>query len=500
MNIYSRKQRWKILLFIAAVIIVFISLWYTNSLVQKIAKEERDKVKLWAEAIQKKASLVKYTNGLFQRIELEEKKRIQLWALANKELAKDMNDYTFVFEVIRNNTTIPVIITDEKGNVTLDKNLDSLKRKDPAYLQQQMDSMKKQHEPIEIDIYKGKKNYLYYSDSKLFSELRMVFNGLIQTFITEVAVNSASVPVIYTDSSKKYVISYGKLDSIRMNDPKFVEERIASMTTHNAPIKIDIGEGSSNYIFYEESFLLTQLKYYPYVMFGVIALFLLISYSLFSTSRKSEQNQVWVGMAKETAHQLGTPLSSLMAWVEVLRMKGVDEQTLSDMKQDISRLETITERFSKIGSMPVLEKKDVATVLNNAVDYIRTRTSKNVSIEVRSQTNYPIQAGLNVPLFDWVIENICKNAVDAMDGNGSITIEISDLAQYVYIDIKDTGKGIPKSKFKTVFEPGYTTKERGWGLGLSLVKRIVENYHAGKIFVKQSEPNKGTTFRIVLNK
>jgi two-component sensor histidine kinase len=415
-------------------------------------------------------------------------------------MARDLSDYTFVFEVIKNNTTIPVIVTDDKGNVTLSKNLDSLKSKDPAYLLAQKDSMQKQHDPIAIDIYKGKKNYLYYSDSRLFSELRTVFDGLIRSFITEVAVNSASVPVIYTDSTKKNVIAYGKLDSVKIKDPVFVEQTIANMAAHNTPIEIDIGEGWKNYIFYEESFLLTQLKYYPYVQFAVIGLFLLISYTLFSTSRRAEQNQVWVGMAKETAHQLGTPLSSLIAWIEVLKMKNVDEQTLAEMRQDLGRLETITERFSKIGSLPVLEKKNVEEVLNSAVDYIRTRTSKNVSITVKSYANYAIQAGLNVPLFNWVIENICKNAVDAMDGKGSISIEISDLAQYVYIDITDTGKGIPKSKFKTVFEPGYTTKERGWGLGLSLVKRIIENYHSGKIFVKQSEPGKGTTFRIVLNK
>ena len=500
MNIYSRKQRWKLLLFVAAVVIVAISLWYTNSLVRKIARDERDKVQLWAEAIKRKAILVRYTNDLFKSIEHEERKRIELWALANKELQKDLNDFTFVFEVIKNNTTIPVIITDENGTITLTKNLDSTRSKDPLYLKAEMDSMSRQHGPLEIDYYKGKKNYLFYRDSKLFSDLHSVFDGLIQSFITEVAVNSASVPVIYTDSTKRNVISYGKLDEVKMKDTDFVKESIASMASHNAPIEIDIGSGSKNYIFYEESFLLTQLKYYPYVQFGVIGLFLLISYLLFSTSRRAEQNQVWVGMAKETAHQLGTPLSSLMAWIEVLRMKGVDEQTLEEMRQDLSRLETITNRFSKIGSMPVLEKKDVMAVLEKAVGYIQTRTSRNVAFEVRCNANYDVHAGINVPLFEWVIENICKNAVDAMDGKGSISIEISDLGQYVYIDIKDTGKGIPKSKFKTVFEPGFTTKERGWGLGLSLTKRIIENYHQGKIFVKQSEPGKGTTFRIVLNK
>lgn len=486
-------------MFLAALVIVALSLWYTSILVEKIARDERNKVQLWAEAIRRKAKLVKFTNIFFDRIEEEERKKVELWALANKELSKDMTDYTFVFEVIRNNVTIPVIITDDTGHITMHKNLDSLGLKDPKYLALTLDSMKKQHPPIEIDIFKGKKNYLYYMDSKIFSELKMVFDELIKTFISEVAVNSASVPVIYTDSLL-HVIDFGKLDSIKMQDSVFVRENIEAMTAQNVPIAIDLGDGGRQYIFYSESFLLTQLKYYPFVQFGVIGMFLLVAYTLFSTARKAEQNQVWVGMAKETAHQLGTPLSSLLAWIEVLKMKGVDAQTLTELSQDVKRLETITERFSKIGSMPVLEKKDMREVLQKSIDYLRSRTSKNVKFTLEAKGPGTFTAQVNVPLFDWVIENICKNAVDAMDGNGTIDIGLTDQVQYVYIDITDGGKGIPKSKYKTVFEPGFTTKQRGWGLGLSLTKRIIENYHAGKIFVKSSELNIGTTFRIVLNK
>jgi signal transduction histidine kinase len=218
---------------------------------------------------------------------------------------------------------------------------------------------------------------------------------------------------------------------------------------------------------------------------------------LFSTARKAEQDQVWVGMSKETAHQLGTPLSSLMAWNEHLLAKGIDPEIVLEMQQDVKRLNTITDRFSKIGSQPTLETQNVNEVLQNAIDYLKKRTSRNViyHLNLPEETVY---TKLSTPLFEWVIENICKNAVDSMDGKGDITVSLFNVPEGLYIDIKDTGKGIAKSKFRTVFEPGYTTKKRGWGLGLSLCKRIVNNYHKGKIYVLQSELGKGTNFRIEL--
>ena len=500
MNIYSRKQRWKLFLLLGAVLIVVGSLWYTNILVKKIADDEKKKVRLWAEAIQRKANLVKYTNELFHKIESEERQKIQLWAEANHQLSRDLSDYTFVLEVIKNNQTIPVIIADEKGSVLLSKNLDSAFVKDTMYLKLQIDSMKFQHDPIAIEILPGKTNYLYYRDSKLFSELKSVFDGLIKSFISEVAVNSASVPVIYTDSTTKNVIAFGNMDSLKMKDSSFVDATISEIAFQNAPIEIDLGDGQKNYIFYKESFLLTQLRYYPYFQFGIIGIFLVISYILFSTARRAEQDQVWLGMAKETAHQLGTPLSSIIAWLEYLKLKGVDEKALEDARQDVKRLETITERFSKIGSIPVLEKTDILEVIKKSVEYMKTRTSQSVKFSVEAMAAHAIYVKLNIPLFEWVIENLCRNSVDAMDGTGDISIEVTDQLQYVYIDIIDTGKGVPRTKFKTIFQPGFTTKKRGWGLGLSLVKRIVENYHAGKIFIKRSEIGKGTTIRIVLNK
>ena len=500
MNIYSTKQKWKIGLFVTAVIIVGVSLWYTNTLVSKIAQEERRKVKLWADAIQKKANLVKYTNQLFDKIKEDERKKVELWAEATRQLSQDLSDYGFVMKVVSDNTTVPVILADEKGNPITSRNLEKDKENDKVYLKAQMDAMQKVQEPIEINIYKGQKNFLYYKDSKLFSELKNTMDDLIKSFISEVAVNSASVPVIYTDSSKMNVLAYGNVDTAKIKDAAYLKSTLAEMASQNQPIEVEFGDGGKSYIFYQESMLLTQLKYYPYVMFGIIGLFLLVAYLLFSTARRVEQNQVWVGMAKETAHQLGTPLSSLMAWVEYLKDKGLDMDTATEIDKDVRRLETITERFSKIGSVPKLNYVDLVKVLDDSVIYMKSRTSKNVTFTIHSGNQTEVMAQLNVPLFEWVIENLIRNAVDAMNGHGAITITLSDQTQFVYIDVTDNGKGIPKSKYKTVFEPGYTTKQRGWGLGLSLTKRIIENYHSGKIFVKSSEIDKGTTFRIVLNK
>ncbi len=328
-----------------------------------------------------------------------------------------------------------------------------------------------------------------------------MLDDLIQSFISEIVINSASVPVIYTDSTQTNIIESGNLEGGKTGiGQDFLEATIADMREQNEPIAITINNQAVNYIFYKDSKLLQQLKYYPYFQILIITLFLLISYYLFSTSRKVEQNQVWVGMAKETAHQLGTPLSSLIAWVEYLKLKDVvDENTINELSKDITRLEIITERFSKIGSVPKLEQENINEVISGALEYLRVRISKKVNITLTTQNNAELYAKLNPSLFSWVLENLIKNAVDSMKGEGNIDLYITDQSQFVYIDITDTGIGIPRAKQKTIFEPGFTTKQRGWGLGLSLVKRIIENYHDGRVFVKRSDAT-GTTFRIVLNK
>ncbi|MDG1475642.1 MAG: HAMP domain-containing sensor histidine kinase [Vicingaceae bacterium] len=507
MNIYSKKQQWKLLLAGAAVIIIIASLWYTNVVVQKISSEERNKVQLWAEAIQNKATLVNYTGELFSKLSNEERNKIELWAEANKRLATSDNhtDLTFYLNIIGRNTTIPVLVVDENEKINTYRNFDIEEGVDTAqFLKDELDKMRQsQNKPIDLSYKVGRHTVvqkLYYKDSKIFSELKIVLDDLIKSFISEIVINSASVPVIYTDSSQTEIKEYGNLKGGDSNvGQDFLLATIEEMRVENEPITITINNNTVNYIFYSDSELLQQLKYYPYFQILIIALFLLISYYLFSTSRKVEQNQVWVGMAKETAHQLGTPLSSLMAWVEYLKLKDVDENTINELSKDITRLETITERFSKIGSIPKLETENLNKVINDSLSYLKVRISKKINITFTTQNNAQIEAKLNPSLFSWVLENLIKNAVDAMKGEGNINICITDQSQFVYIDISDTGTGIPRAQHKTVFEPGFTTKQRGWGLGLSLVKRIVENYHEGKIFVKQSDAT-GTTFRIVLNK
>lgn len=318
-------------------------------------------------------------------------------------------------------------------------------------------------------------------------------------FTLKVLQDNNTVPSILVDD-KGVIVSSRNLDSTRAGDEAYIQQQLLKMKSHHDPIEILYAKNQRNYIYYEDSALLYQLRYYPYFQLGIIALFLVVSYLAFSTSRRAEQNQVWVGMAKETAHQLGTPLSSLMAWVEYFKSRDGDSAHIVELEKDINRLNTITERFSKIGSTPVLKKENIIEVIENSIAYIRTRTSSKVIFEINNSHAHQVFAPMNVPLFEWVLENLFKNAIDAISGEGKITINILDQQQFVYIDISDTGKGIPKSKFKTVFKPGYTSKTRGWGLGLSLSKRIVEEYHNGHIFVKSSEHDKGTVFRIVLNK
>ena len=500
MNIYARKQRWKLGLAATAFVIVIVSFWYTSNIVKHIKEDEKLKAKLWADAVQKRAKLIKFTKISFSEIKNEERKKAELVAEAFKQISKQNNssDISFVLHVLQENTTIPVILVNDNGQI-ITRNLDSTKVKDTVFIRNEIKRMKEKYEPVVINYYKNSNSYLYYNDSKVFSDIQVIFDDLIKSF-KDVAINTAEVKVIFTDASKKHVIAKSdKIDSSKVNTPDRLYGTLRELAEANQPISIDLGDGQTNYIFYAESDLLTKLKYYPYIQFGVIGLFLIIAYILFSTARKAEQDQVWVGMSKETAHQLGTPLSSLMAWNEHLLSLGVDENIIIEMQQDVKRLNTITDRFSKIGSQPTLVLENVNEVLAESIDYLKKRTSKNViyTLELPEETMY---AYLSKPLFEWVIENICKNAVDAMEGKGKINVTLLDVPEGLKINIIDTGKGIPKSKFETVFEPGYTTKSRGWGLGLSLCKRIIETYHKGKIYVFNSEPNRGTTFRIELKR
>ena len=332
----------------------------------------------------------------------------------------------------------------------------------------------------------------------------------ISFIVQEIIIPNNSIPVIVTDELDVPIDSKNLPSAEGARNPRekkrILLEEMDVMKGIYDPILITQRDEQDqvigfNYVYYKNSELLTQLQYYPYVQLTVIAIFGLIAYIVFNYSKTAEQNRVWVGLAKETAHQLGTPLSSLMAWVEYFKTdeKLKDEEIVQELDKDIKRLEMITSRFSNIGSVPLLKHENIFDTVCETVTYLQRRISSKVKIDISAFPNTQVKAGINKPLFDWVIENICKNAVDAMEGAGKINIKILKGNEgKVYVDISDTGKGISKSKVASVFQPGYTTKKRGWGLGLTLVKRIIEIYHKGKIFVKSSEIDKGTTFRIVL--
>jgi signal transduction histidine kinase len=329
-------------------------------------------------------------------------------------------------------------------------------------------------------------------------------NSETYNYLLKVIRGNKTIPVILVDE-KGHINSANNFDSIKEKDEKFLQRELLDMQSKNDSIKFYFDPSDStryNVLYYKESVILQQLRYYPFVQLGVISLFLLVSYLAFSASRRSEQNKVWLGMSKETAHQLGTPISSLMAWVEILKSEvGYKEgSVIDDMDKDLQRLNLVTERFSKIGSEPILANANICDVISTALDYMEKRSSKKVTFIYNKNNAAQSKCLLNVPLFEWVIENLVKNAIDAMDGEGTITCSLQDSGKHVMIDFLDTGKGMKANQYKTIFNPGFTTKKRGWGMGLSLVKRIIESYHRGRIYVRHSEQNKGTTIRIELRK
>ena len=316
--------------------------------------------------------------------------------------------------------------------------------------------------------------------------------------ILKIIQSNTSIPVIVADEQ----------DSIRqilnLKIPEkfpdvYLRKKLEEFKSGSNKIEIYIDEHTRQYLYYDDSILLKRLSYFPYIQLAVMLLFILIAYLALMSSKKAEQNKVWVGLSKETAHQLGTPISSLLAWLDLLELNGVDKDLLNDMGKDVKRLSVIAERFSKIGSKPEMKFMYINEVLVNATDYMRRRISNKVQLMTHLPEE-PIGGMYCLPLLEWVIENLCKNAIDAMDGEGSIDVSLQADKDKCYIDVRDTGKGIPRKRFKTVFNPGYPTIKRGWGLGLTLVKRIIEEYHEGRIYVKESEPGKGTTFRIELKR
>lgn len=383
---FRQLLNWRTILAIVAILIVSGTIFYSQYLARKIAKEERHKVEQWVDASK---FLINAPNDV---------------------------DITFASKIVTENKSIPIIVTNEKDSIVDHVNLDSAKvHQNPSYLATQLNNFR----------------------------------------------SSGRKPIIYVDP----------------NDSTLV-----------------------NKYYYGHTSLLSEVKYYPIIQLCIVALFIVIILLSLRSSYRSVQNQVWAGMAKETAHQLGTPVSSLEGWVEMLKESSNDQKIVSELEKDVDRLRLVSDRFGKIGSTPQLEEVNLVTQIRNMVDYMKKRAAGRISFSVDTHNKTEIISRVSPPLFDWVIENLLKNSLDAMEGKGSISVDINDDAKAVYIDVTDSGKGISKQNMVRVFKPGFTTKKRGWGLGLSLSRRIISRYHKGEIFVKHSEPGKGTTFRIVLKK
>lgn len=319
--------------------------------------------------------------------------------------------------------------------------------------------------------------------------------------ISHILSTQNNIPFIVTDENLTLIVS-NRIEEEVLRDPDKFRRKLDELTEQNTPRQVRMmwSPGHSHIIFYGRSGLLTALYYFPYVQWLIIAIFVIFTFIALQSTKQDEQNRVWIGLAKETAHQLGTPTSSLLGWIEYLRTQDVDQTVVEEMNKDLTHLMKIVDRFSKIGSEAVLTPNSVNEVVGDTVMYFRKRVPRNVTLSYNGLAMAPVKANLNVALFEWVVENLMKNALDAMQGRGEIDVRLSANEQQVIIDVSDTGKGIAKSSWKRIFEPGFTTKTRGWGLGLSLSRRIVEDYHHGKIGVLKSEVGKGTTFRITLKR
>lgn len=518
MNLYSNKQRWKVFLLFILLATIGVSMYFSNSIVQKVRLRERERAQIWADAIKKRAELVQLTNFSFSALKEKEKNEMNLWMDATINISKptslDQNvDYELPLKIISRNKTIPVIVTDQNGNITSHINIrfstqslkNSFKDKsvpeiDKLYLDSLRSLSRKwqsENRSFTIEIFKGMFMTYAYGNSYNIEFLERERDSLIQAFNVELIKNKNLVPVLLIDSKTDSIIATNIPLSILQR--KSIDKIKQELEAVNKPIEVVFSNAQNSILYYDKSYELRQLQYFPYIQFSIIGLFIFVAYLIFSTFRKAEQNQVWAGMAKETAHQLGTPLSSLMAWTDLLEAQEIDTSIVGEMRKDIKRLETVTNRFSKIGSETILEELDLVETIRNTVDYLKTRVSGKIQFSF-STSSAIIPIKHNRQLMEWVGENLMKNAVDAMKNSGKISVVITESEKSVYIDFCDTGKGIPSKDFKNVFKPGFTSKKRGWGLGLSLVKRIITEYHKGKIFVLKSEIDIGTTFRIILYK
>ena len=434
------NRRWlRPFLIIFALLIFVVSLLVSNSIVSSLEVHIKD-LEMHVKGLE---AHVKGLEGVVEERRAEELRKMELWVDAMRCInnADENTDLTLAIAVLENNNSIPVVVLDDRGEISLYRNIELVAGCDTA----------------------------------------AVLNGVVQSA-----------------KDNGYVIQmefapYDGYLSICYNESLALSHFSGILASQSSLLE------SQSVLLDSQSELLYRISCYPYIQLAVVVLFFVVCFLAILSSKRAEQNRVWVGLSKETAHQLGTPISSLMAWTEVLKEKYPNDELVPEMERDVARLQRVAERFSKIGSKPEPTTVDVVDVIERAVDYVKRRSPAKVVYEI-SVPKKPLLVRMNAPLLEWVVENLCKNAIDAMNGNGNITISVQQNSDKAFIEISDTGKGIAKSCYKRVFAPGYTTKERGWGLGLSLAKRIVEEYHKGRIFVKNSQPGKGTTFRIELKK
>ncbi|MDB4787336.1 HAMP domain-containing histidine kinase [Flavobacteriales bacterium] len=486
------KQYSRGLLLVGATAIVALTLWSSGHIAKTLRQEEQRKVELWSEAIVQRAQLVGYTEDLFTSLRNEERDKADLMGEAYRIIQEaDPGapiDLTFITRFIQANRTIPVLVYKDsvlQADINVAPSMQS-----PMQLDSLRDAMSERGSVIEFD----QGLTLFYDQSNRFRDLQTVMDDIIHSFISETVLNSASIPVLLADSNLSTILRADRFDQVDLSDTLGL---IAKLMEVNPPIALDLPDAGRRWILYDESIVLKQLRFFPVVQLLIIGGFLLLAYSTFSAFRRSEQNRVWVGMAKETAHQLGTPLSALMAWVEVLRSEGVAEEVLVELGKDLDRLGTVTDRFSKIGSEPELTPGDLRAFVSETMAYLERRMPRAVHFNLEMPSS-SVEAAFNPALFGWVLENLTKNAVDAMEGSGELDIRMWSDSGRAIMDIRDTGRGMSRRVQRQVFDPGFSTKKRGWGLGLSLVRRIVGEYHGGQIVILRSEEGVGTTFRVSL--
>lgn len=483
------KNNLKYILLTLTILLALAALWQVQRIANEIRREEQDKVRLWANAISQRAHMLEATQQFFAQATLDEHRKMQMYtdilqSFNDPDLSTDLRFSLAYVNYIVDSSHTPIIITTARDSIiSVPQELAGQK------LEGDLLEEYSQNPPFHYTIW-GMKMTLYYKESQYYTQLRQVLDGFTRSFLMDITQSSVKVPVLVVDSVSSKVLAYGNLN------PKHIKQ----MRFRNDPISIGLPDGGRALVYYEDTLLLRSLQWLPLFYLFIAIVLIVVSYNLLRTARTAEQNRIWAGLAKETAHQLGTPISSLTGWIEYLQGKELTPQYASEIGKDLRRLETITQRFSKIGSLPELQESDVREATLAAVGYLQSRSPRRIRFEVTFPDGEPFLAPLNPSLYGWVVENLCKNAIDAMEGEGNVTITASQDARRIYIDISDTGRGMSPTVQKHIFDSGFTTKTRGWGLGLPLARRIVNQYHRGRLYLKYTIPGQGTCFRIVLKK